>query len=331
MRRLVSLVTINLLLTIGLIASVEVASRLLCPTEIPDPLIGNKRKDWEHTRIHDRLLFWRLRPNVSIVGARTNNLGLRGPQIPLKRLDELRILSLGESTTFGPPDTAPYSARLQELLAQAATKPIRVINAGVPGYTLLQGFVYLKHFGLELRPDAVLLYFGHNDFLPIAHRVKRNVDTRHSTAALTDLEIYEKRRSLRERIGFHLMTHSNIYRLLLFGTKSQEKLVSTINTGPRVPEQHRRQLLESVRVICEEHGIQLIVIIPWYLQFEKHIDLLREFTTEHGLITIDLPSKLAELPKPRHEYFSDRVHPNAEGHAVMAHAIAEEMIRAWEH
>ena len=86
---------------------------------------------------HDHELFWSMRPGVRIpyqgVTIATNELGLRSGPVRPKRSTEFRILSLGESTTFGAGvgNDVTYSARLEQILnVWSGQKRFVVINAG---------------------------------------------------------------------------------------------------------------------------------------------------------------------------------------------------------
>ncbi len=100
-----------------------------------------------------------------------NGEGFRGPERPQGATpDVFRILCVGDSITFGfnvdQPDA--YPRQLERLLA--ARHPGRrfdVVNAGVPGWSWLQGLRFLEVRGLALRPDVVIEGHGTNDqFLP---------------------------------------------------------------------------------------------------------------------------------------------------------------------
>ncbi|MFQ5719458.1 MAG: SGNH/GDSL hydrolase family protein [Acidobacteriota bacterium] len=107
----------------------------------------------------DARLFWR-----PVAGkAPFNAAGLRDPdELPAARLPgEVRILALGDSCTFlGEPD--PWTEVLARRLAGRGRR-IRVLNAGVPAWSSLQGRRYLEDPGLTFQPDIVLVYFGWND------------------------------------------------------------------------------------------------------------------------------------------------------------------------
>ena len=175
--RLAKLVAFNLAGALALLILLELVSRAIAPVDRPEPMITERMPEWSAARIYDRLLFWRLRAHATRDGERvTNSLGLRGPEIPAKPADEFRMLSLGESTTFawGLPGDRNYSSLLEASIRTVGGKRVRVLNAGVSGYTLFQGVTYLRHRGLALEPDAVLVYFGFNDFLGVSYRAERD-------------------------------------------------------------------------------------------------------------------------------------------------------------
>ena len=322
---------INLAVTAGLLLTLEVGSRLLRPVEIPDPLVAERRSDWKHTRESDPLLFWRMKPDVGRGSTTlTNSLGLRGPEVPEKTAGEFRILSLGESTTFGIrlPLEETYSARLERGLEARLGRSFRVINAGVPGYSLFQGVTYLKHRGLELAPDAVLIYFGYNDYLPIAFRVERDAGAEAGSAGATDRELFQSRQSIGFRLLHELAERSNFARYLMF-EEAASKSLATAPSRPRVPERDRRDLLAELRDLADEHQIRLAIVVPWYREFDAHEALLREFASEHGIPLVDLPERLGAPPGLRARYFVDPIHPNSEGHERIAAVLTDELIESW--
>ncbi|HEX6885714.1 MAG TPA: SGNH/GDSL hydrolase family protein [Planctomycetota bacterium] len=119
----------------------------------------------------DRHLNWRLIPEHTSVrgGAEcvTNSRGLREEELPLaKPPGTYRILVLGDSTVlgFGVPLAARFSDRLEALLNQEGRSlRFETVNAGVPGYSLYNAWVYLQREGLRFEPDLLIVETNFND------------------------------------------------------------------------------------------------------------------------------------------------------------------------
>jgi len=93
--------------------------------------------------------------------------GFRGPELgPDTDTTVYRILCIGDSITFGfnvdQPDA--YPRQLQRLLEERYPgRRVEIINAGVPGWSWLQGLRFLDLRGLALHPDLVIMGHGTND------------------------------------------------------------------------------------------------------------------------------------------------------------------------
>ena len=262
----VLLFTLSTVLVLGIL---EAGSHLVGHFEGPkNPVKGGYIREVGQ---HDDRLFWKLKPGyrdraglISI-----NSRGLRGPEIRPKGPTELRILSLGESTTFAARLAYENSysdlveKRLQEELSD---KTVRVINGGVPGYTLFQGTQYLLAEGVSLRPDLVILYFGFNDFLRVSFLAKRSGEE-NAVLGKDDKELYLERRAPLRRLAAFLRQRSNLYRGLLSArNRSAANDQADVKVDPsrvRVPEEVRRELLERVIATCARQGIKLAIVIPW--------------------------------------------------------------------
>jgi lysophospholipase L1-like esterase len=99
-----------------------------------------------------------------------NNLGFRGPDIPLEKGDAYRIVALGESTTFGHTIAAtdvPWPELLQREIEGRLKpgRPVQVINAGIPSYTVRLNVQRLAKQILPLKPDMIISYHGYNGFM----------------------------------------------------------------------------------------------------------------------------------------------------------------------
>jgi len=131
--------------------------------------------------VEDPFVLWRNKPsarktqpvNPAIFGQNAtwtienDAAGLRGPERAAAEDENVyRILCVGDSVTFGfnvdQPD--PYPAQLEALLrARHPGRRIDVLNAGVPGWSWVQGLRFLEAYGLAMRPDLVIAAHGTND------------------------------------------------------------------------------------------------------------------------------------------------------------------------
>lgn len=164
----------NFALSLG----VFLACLLICEITLRLAGYGNLEIYEPHAR-----LYWRLKPDqdcftkVDHKPVHINAHGTRGPEFAVKKpADTFRILSLGDSRTFGwgLADEETFSRRLEFALraeadpdlsrpltngpaAKRASRRVEVINAGVNAWSYSQMAVYLREFGLRYQPDMVVL------------------------------------------------------------------------------------------------------------------------------------------------------------------------------
>lgn len=317
----------------------------------------------------DATLFWSLEPSVShdylgqVSGYYTNSLGIRYHEIPFeKKDDEFRILSLGESTTFGfgVINDDSYSAQLEQILnINDSNVEYQVINAGVPAWSSFQSLIYLKERGIDFKPDVVLFYHELNDYLPSSWRSSENTDQ--LGLSKTDRELYE---SLSGKLSRFLLAHSAIYRFLQYRIESYRlgqitaqqqtdaekeaadhwrlqvdeiglptRLVPTEEGEAvevderqlprRVTPEEREQTLKELADYCEQQGIKLVMIHPSYRFTEPHECLLTDFCKKRGILMFDAHESLHLSELAPDEQFQDDMHPTAATHKQMAEDLYE--------
>lgn len=129
---------------------------------------------FENERYHfvsDPVLHHRGLPHVTRhvrgVELRTNSLGLRGREPPAEKDGgTFRILMVGDSVIEGGglPLEETIPARLQSLLTAAGCgRRFEVLNGGVAGYSPILEYLFIKHVGLGLHPDLVIVNFDMTD------------------------------------------------------------------------------------------------------------------------------------------------------------------------
>jgi lysophospholipase L1-like esterase len=322
---------------------------------LPEELAGIMRPDRE--------LLWSLKPDTRVTWRNTqvtiNHQGTRGPDIPAKRPGELRVLSLGESTTFGVnvSDDQTYSADLEALLrADNPNRPTTVINAGVSAYSSFQSLLFLEERGLAMQPDVVLFYHEVNDYLPSSLRDASNNEV---GAVMTDRQLYESRS---QRLHRALMDWSALYRwasyaaaqarIKKFDRPDADNPLVTIGLpgyqlpklltaregqpvaapanekalGRRVTEEERQANLERLLAMTSERGIKLVLLHPSYRDSAPHECLLTRFAAEHHVLMFETFPSLHPEGVPPRSIFTDAWHPNAEAHAWLARDLEKFLV-----
>jgi lysophospholipase L1-like esterase len=123
----------------------------------------------------------------------SNGDGFRGPEFSKKRPAVLRVVSIGDSSTFGWGVDPEYTYQ-EQLATRLATngRPAEVFNLGMPGTTSRHGLGVLDHIAAGLQPDVVVISFGANDarltLVPAAQELAMD-DTWLGAARWTMLEL----------------------------------------------------------------------------------------------------------------------------------------------
>ncbi len=207
---------------------------------------------------NDPDLFWRFLPNKRLPdsafplrGVISNGQGLREDhEIPReKKPGELRLLFLGDSNTFGWGLLHHESFVYQAESILRSTFPgarLECINAGVPGYTLFQGFRFLETRGFHFQPDLIVLDFGMNE--------GRYWDR------LSDLEHGEAGRIFR---SFPVLSGSRLCQMA-GAVKNRWERREKANDPPRprvLPEEFRLLLIQSHEA-ARQYGADLLLLVP---------------------------------------------------------------------
>ncbi len=118
-------------------------------------------------------IIYELKPNLDVkftgVRVRTNSCGMRGPERTFEKpKDTIRIALLGDSFAFGwgVDQDKTFGQVLEDNLNRISQgKPhFEVLNLGVPGYSTFQEVALFREKALDFNPDAILIFFVHNDF-----------------------------------------------------------------------------------------------------------------------------------------------------------------------
>ncbi len=129
----------------------------------------------------DPKLLWSLDPGTSItsfnhhfapdgekqsINVTINDEGYRGQSLTTIDTNSRKILCLGDSNFFGYPldDQQTFPAVLEATLQKhCPSQNWRVVNGGVPGYTVIQGWLWHQQAFRDHKFDVLLLSFLNND------------------------------------------------------------------------------------------------------------------------------------------------------------------------
>jgi lysophospholipase L1-like esterase len=324
-------------------------------TDAPGVLRANKiYKD-------DDRLFWRLRENVVVDATNyllpravrgrfpftitTNASGFRGPILArAKAAGALRVIAAGNSSTFGwgVNDDKTYAAQLERVLRAAIpSRPVEVMNAGIPGFTSFQGRLLLAEEVLPRAPDFVVLSFGFNES-------RRAVSTDSVFAAararplarvariLGRLEIYRRLESMMRRGQVKdrlspLGEERTVKRVPVsrFELYIQEMVRACLAADARpillamaIPPQYRDALVHVAR----ENGVPYLDTRPYLLARAQEPDVL---AAHAEAIARHEEAWHAETSGAwHHPAYVDTIHPSALGHALIADWLARAILES---
>ena len=282
----------------------------------------------------DPRLYWRLKPNqncftkVNHEPVRINSLGTRGAEFqPSKPVQTYRILSLGDSRTFGwgLTEDETYSARLGHLLQEkfGTARRVEVINAGVNGWAYDQMYVYFRDVALGYHPDLVIVGEG-------------NGWTQFSEKSSPE---FIKKFMWRVRLK-NVLRRSAIYhyavelKLKSFYERHRAKFIPVDpNQDPYFKEQQRKDPQEifygAIEELCStavsNHVQPVVLFLPVVqnLTATNRATPLRIKHTVAEKLNIPLVDPTAELRKGGESLYleGDPVHFNAEGNRILAEEL----------
>ena len=290
--------------------------------------------------IRDPVLGCKLVPNVSRSAFtsefkliyKTNSLGLRDKEI--EDNDKFRIIFLGDSLTFG--EGIPYGSRFSDLI-EKEIENVYSINAGVPGYGIHQMYLWLKFYGMDLKPNLVIcsiipidlnraIYrkLENSPHLLISQQKKNRDESKIKDSNSYSRDIFGY---LFEKSYFYSVVKVNLKIMqMLFYLRERDKKVwdemgeefdfgrfkiTTDEKEEMVKEESSKIFLE-VKNICDQAYVQFLVVnidsssLPW----------LSEILAKHNIEYLDLS------PQMRKNYkkikFEIDPHYNATGNRLIA-------------
>lgn len=296
----------------------EIALRVIDYDYIPLRIrkLGRKikdmpRSDWRgfHSVMDDRFIYdpeliWRPRKKYGPF----NSQGFKGPEVDiLKKANEYRIFTIGDSNTLGPEQGCSWPEYLGQLFKRK--KPnVFVINAGVYGYTSFQGLRCFEKI-LKYKPDMVLISFGSNDCLRVTIPDKEYVSSKKFFKS--GLEQF--------RVCYLFIAFSDI---ILMKKREKNQLV------PRVSLKEYSDNLNKMIKLADKNHIKVVLLTRpfigksphrlWWKNFApEYNELSKKIAKDNNVLAIDIYSHF----KDKAEYFVDGSHFNDIGYRIAAELI----------
>ncbi len=304
---------LGVVFSIVAVATLQAGLHVLALIRHPNLTVVSDRIDLNRIMQNDPDTFWSLQPNLKNVEfapqpsnprhafhVSTNELGLRNPSIREKG-GRLRILAIGDSTTFGQyvEDGETWPAQLQTMLDGDGTRA-DVVNAGLIGASSFQGLSYLLKRGFDLKPDIVIATYGFND---------------RGLWSLAD----RKASPLFARTGLGDMINAVVQR-------GQMRSPTAL---PRVSAGEFLDVLMIMAAECEARGVKL-----YFLVWPNPNQITGEWNNfspaEYGSLELEAAFRThARTIDPRHAFhdsvapvFVDSVHASPAGCRIVAECIA---------
>lgn len=280
------------------------------------------------------------KPNAEGSETAINGLGFRGaePEMP-KPAGRSRIVSLGDSAFFGfgVNDEETFDSHLVRSL-QAEGLDVDSVNAGVAGYSIAQHRVAMDEEIWDLEPDLLVLCnvwsdntwdtFKDEDLLVSARFAQRNPLTRSAAVKLF-------------AAWWGGVSGGNDGRIIVWnGAEGWPE-----GKVRRVPLNRWIQIHHEVLVEAAERGVSVVFLKPtnsFLLDSEQsgpppawtpYFEAMDALGAHHEIPVVDVTEAyLAAMEKGAAvtDLLWDKMHPTAQGHAVLADALKDALrVRAW--
>ena len=288
---------------------------------------------------------------------RINSLGFRGKDFtPRKPSGTVRIICLGESSTFGffDRDDYTYPSILQKILNEAAgIGRFEVINAGIPHVDSDNILAMFKGEILSYEPDIITIYAGFNDAVyvmdaSVLEKTLRWIHAHSATyvalkrviSALGGPELYSKWASynkggdqptyVRRQIELHLDRYDrNIQEIIAFVEKTHARVVIVKQALDIINNQKKNgktlfTYQEEVASVTDR--IQRGEVISAHeITLLVHSALMARLEEIARAKNIPIVDNVA-ITNAHPEYFASYVHLTEPGNQALAEAVAKVLL-----
>jgi lysophospholipase L1-like esterase len=258
---------------------------------------------------------------------------MRGPEFA-EQPTGYRVLAIGNSCTFGwgVEENSIWTRQLETILRKELPfQSIEVINAGVPGYSSLQGKRYFQNELVELKPKLLLIMFGWNDQWT-AGKNGSDKDLPEAPAVLIAAQNLFNRLKVYEFLRKIILSNTETIVPIQLDDVREPRRVSLVDFALN---------LKAIIQTAKQNNIQPVLLVPPIASLAGYFGgAVSDFHTRHELYQrqiLDLarvenvPVINLQIPFDQQNTLfddaqADPVHFNAAGHSVTARTIADTLI-----
>ncbi len=178
-----------------------------------------------------------------------------------------RIIAVGGSTTFDgntSGDSSAWPARLEQILdSVGAPMRFEVLNAGVPGFQVLDDLVRLQTELYAYEPDLIILFQGHNDLFNTLSHARQGAVTTFDPRPGEVATIYPWQRWLERRSLLYHKLSSRLQALRFGGRAASNRAETSPERYRAVVDSGTAAFSRSVRMyLATAQALGIPVVIP---------------------------------------------------------------------
>jgi len=257
-----------------------------------------------------------------------NSAGFRGPEIETANTrGKIRIMIIGDSVVFGwgAPQSSIFPIKLQGMLEREAPE-VEVIPAGVGSWNTRAEYEYLRSEGIQFGPAVIVLVITANDLEP--HPTGRTDVPREILSPPTEKASGGRRFLSKIWHGVGRRSYLLSYLQYSMRKRSATRGESQVNASSPTWED-ARLALDGIVQLSRDTGA---ILVPYLYGSKETIEkntvlrLYRDHLEASGFNCLALPPEIF-TERRLHNSVID-LHPNADGHALIAGEMCEALLPA---
>jgi len=273
-------------------------------------------------------------------GGRLNSEGFKDRNFESRKDNNtIRIIMLGDSITKGTGVNLgeTFSDQLEDMLNQNSKQrnskiKYDVMNFGVGGYNIVSELGTLKEYGLKYNPDIVVLNYFHNDNEEYSYNYYWFMDHAQMSSAEKNL-IYQYYLASNKFRLKRLFFRSHLF-VFCWATINkifeQDREINHAKVGTYKKDIVSEKIME-LKKLAEKHSFIPIICMHPVLDYDinqphENYESTKSIAKRMDILCIDLNAvyqRESGDPKIFLQNSHDEIHPNAQGHTLIAQALFE--------